>query len=606
MYKVATWNIRGLNSPYKKSEVLGWIRKNRVDVIALLEVKLREDKWADAVSRCRPDESWNAEFSSIEGGWARILLFWNGSTTRISNIRKYYQFVACDVEARTRRFGLILVYASNNQTDRKKLWEDIEAVGNNFSGCWLCMGDFNCVKDQREKLNGNGVRDQDTLDFRKFLVNTGLHDLPANVCHFTWSNNHSNPEDRIWCKLDRTLGNESWLMDMEDAQVTFQPPGISDHSPVIVYWGQEIKINKSFKYCNFWENLEDYEEAIRSSWSTGNKSRNLFMFQSKMKNVKIMLKQNFVGRIRGMDKRVNDVRDALIHAQSKAELYPNDAGYREDECRLVLEFRKMKYNQFLFNKQRSKVQWIKEGDANTKFFHNVLKSRRARNIINHITLNDGSVSADRDVIKQEFVKYFKELLGQAGPCSSLVAEDVAQGPAINGEQCRLLVRGATDREIWTALNSIGNDRSPGPDGFSSSFFKRNWGILGRELCDGVRHCLRNNALPLGVNSAYIALIPKSSQASKPEDFRPISCCNVIYKIISSLLASRLKEVLPDIIDPAQGAFIKERLIVGNICLAQQLLNGYGRKNISERMAWKIDLRKAYDTIDWGFLTAMLE
>ncbi|KAL9659064.1 hypothetical protein QQ045_018630 [Rhodiola kirilowii] len=109
-----------------------------------------------------------------------------------------------------------------------------------------------------------------------------------------------------------------------------------------------------------------------------------------------------------------------------------------------------------------------------------------------------------------------------------------------------------------------------------------------------------------MNAAYIDPVPKNSNASKPEDYRPISCCNVTYKIISSLLAGIIKEVLPDIIDPTQGAFVKHRSIVGNICLAQQLLNCYGRKNVSERMSWKIDLRKAYDTIDWSFLTSMLE
>ncbi|KAL9689649.1 hypothetical protein QQ045_010038 [Rhodiola kirilowii] len=100
-----------------------------------------------------------------------------------------------------------------------------------------------------------------------------------------------------------------------------------------------------------------------------------------------------------------------------------------------------------------------------------------------------------------------------------------------------------------------------------------------------------------MNAAYIALITKSSQACKPEDYRPIFCCNVTYKIMTSLLAGRLKEVLPDIINPAQGAFINGRSIVGNICLAQQLLNCYERKYLSERMTWKIDLRKSYDTID---------
>ncbi|KAL9661414.1 hypothetical protein QQ045_026238 [Rhodiola kirilowii] len=287
-----------------------------------------------------------------------------------------------------------------------------------------------------------------------------------------------------------------------------------------------------------------------------------------------------------MDKRVNETRAALMEAQSKVENNPMDSGLCADERRLVMEFRKIKYNQFLFNKQRTNAQWIKEGDANTKVFHGLLKSRRSRNSINQITLQDGSVSTDSAIIKHEFSMYFKELLGQAKECTPVDSGAVEQGPVVNGEKCRALVRGVTDKEIC--------------------FFKRNWNIPGKELCDSVRHCLRNNDMPKGVNAAYIALIPKSSQASKPEDYRHISCCNVTYKIVASLLAGRIKEVLPSIINPAQGAVVKDRLIVDNICLAQQLFNGYGKRNISERMAWKIDLWKAYDSIDRKFLISMLQ
>ncbi|KAL9681396.1 hypothetical protein QQ045_013179 [Rhodiola kirilowii] len=317
------------------------------------------------------------------------------------------------------------------------------------------------------------------------------------------------------------------------------------------------------------------------------------MIQEKLKSMKCMLKQRFVGSTRGMDKRVNLAREALLEAQSNSESNPRDFGFCDIERKLALEFRKLKYNQFLFNKQRTKAQWIKEEDANTKFFHSLLKSR-SKNTITQITLGDGIVSSDSESIKQEFSRYFREILGEARTCSSIDPEAVAQGPLVSSEQCRSLVRGAIDKEIWTALNSIGEEKSSGPDGFSSSFFKSNWRILGKELCEAVRHCLRHNVLPKGVNAAYIALIPKSGQACKPEDYRPISC------------SSRLKEVLPNIINSAQGAFVKDQSIVGNICLAQQLLNGYSRRNISERMAWKIDLRKSYDTIDWNFLKSMLE
>ncbi|KAL9690764.1 hypothetical protein QQ045_011172 [Rhodiola kirilowii] len=581
MYKLASWNIRGLNNPYKKSEVLGWIKKNKLDLVALLEVKLHENKWCDAISKCRPDELWKADFSSIDGGWARIMLLRNGVTTRISNIVKNDYFMSCEVDVEEKKFGLIVVYASNNNRDRIRTWIDIEQAASKFNVPWICIGDFNCVKDQKDKLNGKRVRESDMLDFRNFLTRSGLQDLPASGYHFTWSNNHDVNVDRIWCKLDRALGNDLWFKKMEDAQALFLPPGISDHSPVIVHWGDEKRLVRNFRYCNFWEHLDDYNEAIRRTWNTGNKCKNLFMLQTKLQMMKKMLKQNFVGRTRGMDERMNTARAALMDPQINSESNPNDSELCALERKLALDFRKIKYNQFLFNKQRTNAQWIKEGDANTKFFHSLLKTRRNRNSINQITLQDGSTSTDIDIIKHEFSVYFRDLLGRAKDCCPVDADVVAQGPAVTEEQCRMLVRAVNDKEIWLVLSSMGNDKAPGPDGFSASFFKKNWSIIGKELCEGVRHCLRHNAMPKGVNAAYIALIPKSSQASKPEDYRPISCYNITYKIVASLIAGRLKEVLPFIINQAQGAFVKDQSIVDNICLAQQLFNGYGRRNISE-------------------------
>ncbi|CAM8892550.1 unnamed protein product [Rhodiola kirilowii] len=134
MYKIAAWNIRGLNNPYKKTEVLSWIKKNKLDVVAMVEVKLLENKWAEAVTRCSPGDSWKSEFSISDGGWARILLLWNGATTKISNILKSYFFMSCEVEAEGRRFGLIVVYASNNRRGRKMMWDEIEKDGDKFNG----------------------------------------------------------------------------------------------------------------------------------------------------------------------------------------------------------------------------------------------------------------------------------------------------------------------------------------------------------------------------------------------------------------------------------------------------------------------------------------
>ncbi|XP_074297570.1 uncharacterized protein LOC141628310 [Silene latifolia] len=93
--------------------------------------------------------------------------------------------------------------------------------------------------------------------------------------------------------------------------------------------------------------------------------------------------------------------------------------------------------------------------------------------------------------------------------------------------------------------------------------------------------------------------------SSVHDFRPIACCNVMYKCISKIICSRLSGVLMDIVSMNQSAFIKDREIVDNILICQDLVRLYGRKTCTPRAMLKIDLKKAYDSIEWAFLRDML-
>ncbi|KAL0303730.1 UNVERIFIED_CONTAM: hypothetical protein Sradi_6241100 [Sesamum radiatum] len=108
-----------------------------------------------------------------------------------------------------------------------------------------------------------------------------------------------------------------------------------------------------------------------------------------------------------------------------------------------------------------------------------------------------------------------------------------------------------------------------------------------------------------INATLINLLPKVHMPCKVSKYRPIACCNVMYKIISRILVARMKGILDRLVDINQNAFVPGRKISDNILLSQELLAGYNQRRLSPRCAFKVDLGKAYDSVEWNFLVAVL-
>ena len=155
--------------------------------------------------------------------------------------------------------------------------------------------------------------------------------------------------------------------------------------------------------------------------------------------------------------------------------------------------------------------------------------------------------------------YFKEVYTKDPTVTPDVVLDVLVPRVTNEMNDRLLVP-FYDDEISDALFQIGPLKAPGPDGFPSRFYQRNWGCLKEEIIVAVRLFFVTGHMPEGVNDTCIVLIPKVQHPVTLKDFRPISLCNVIYKIVSKCMVNRLRPCLLDLISENQSAFILGRLI----------------------------------------------
>ena len=165
------------------------------------------------------------------------------------------------------------------------------------------------------------------------------------------------------------------------------------------------------------------------------------------------------------------------------------------------------------------------------------------------------------------------------------------------DQGKLLNLTFSNEEIKNALWSILDEKALGLDGFNTKFYKASWNVVGNDVIKAINQFFRNGKMLKSWNTTTITLIPKIPCPLHPKDYNPISCCHVLYKCISKLICSRLKLVLGDLIDQAQVAFVAGRNIMHNILFCQDLVKHYSRKNCAPSFLLKIDLCKAYDTMN---------
>ncbi|GJY40543.1 cysteine-rich receptor-like protein kinase [Tanacetum coccineum] len=252
-------------------------------------------------------------------------------------------------------------------------------------------------------------------------------------------------------------------------------------------------------------------------------------------------------------------------------------------------------------KQKARIKWAVEGDANSKYFHSVIRKRRSNNMIRGLSV-DGIWVEDREGIKQGMAEHYHTLFMESNTERPNVISDSFL--SISEEEAMELENRFSEEEVWGAIKSCGSSKAPGPNGFNFKFIKRYWEILKGDLMAAIDWFWENGEISRGCNASFISLIPKTSDPLSPKDYRPISLIGCYYKIVTKLLAERIKKVIGKVIGKVQNVFIKGRYILDGVLVANETID-YLRSHRKQGLVFKVDFEKAYDSVCWNFIQSVM-
>ncbi|OMO71299.1 Endonuclease/exonuclease/phosphatase [Corchorus olitorius] len=397
------------------------------------------------------------------------------------------------------------------------------------------MGDFNQVLKLEDKLSAssNQIRGADSL--QSCLNECEMAEVPNKGLHYIWTNGRGEG-DQTWERLDRAFANPSWFQKFDNVTLTNLPITVSDHSPMIIQFEERgVFRMRPYRFEMMWTAHPGCKEVIKRAWNQKLGGSRAFNLVQKLKITRNEL-QTWNKLVFGdLFVRKKKLETQLGILQGNIE----DKSNREKKKEVRADLKLVLEQEQLVWMQKSRANWIVEGERNTRYFHTVTKRRRARNRITSLLRKDGQTTDNPLVIEQEFVSHFKEVFSNKGEATEREIKEALEEleiPRLNGDHKQILEREFNRQEIRRAVFQLNAFRAPGIDGKPGAFYHKYWDIVGKDTEDAVLSFLNSGFILKEFNITFIALIP-----------------NVL-------------EPNQDLITPLQSAFIHGRSIGDNVTI----------------------------------------
>ncbi|RVX18958.1 Transposon TX1 uncharacterized 149 kDa protein [Vitis vinifera] len=541
---------------------------------------------------------WGAlEAQGTAGG---ILICWDKRTLEILEMEMGQFTISCRLrnveDGKTWIFTG--VYGPFSKDDRDTFWGELGAIRGIWDDPWCVGGDFNVTLNLGERSNQGRL----TGAMRRFAQVTDeleLLDIPLHGGVASWSGGRNN---QAWARLDRFLVTQDWLDCFSGVLQCRLPRPVSDHFPIILKGGGVRKGPSPFRFENMWLKVEGFKDLLRGWWQeAGGRGRASFRVASKLK----FLKDKIKSWNREVFGRVEVNKNLALQQVEFWDRMESGRSLTERESELKIEAKEAFKNWVLLEethwRQSSRELWLREGDKNTGFFHRMANAHRRNNSMDKIKINGRWLEEEREV-REGVVNAFQQLLSEDQSWKSDI--EGLQLKSLNHAEAEGLEQPFTEAEIHLALMGMNGDKAPGPDGFTVAFWQCCWEFVKEEIVDVFKDFYEDKSFAKSLNSTFLVLIPKKGGAEDLGDFRPISLLGGVYKLLAKVLSNRIKVVLDKVVSPDQNAFVKGRQILDASLIANEVID-YWLKRKEKGVICKLDIEKAYDSINWNFLMKVM-
>ncbi|GKD72322.1 RNA-directed DNA polymerase, eukaryota, reverse transcriptase zinc-binding domain protein [Tanacetum coccineum] len=448
-FKVAVWNIRGSN---KQKEIQNLIRNENLHLCGVIETHLKYKKIMQAGKNIFGSWEFVSNGEDNNKG-CRIMVGWNPGMLKVWLINKSKQcmFFLVETICHQTKFFCTVVYASNSCLERRKLWKELENQKSITNGNpWVVMGDFNVTLKVEEHSNGSSNPSSEMVEFQDF----------SSGFQFTWTKSLKNPECRTLKKLDRIMSNEVFIDKYQQAHGVFPPYLISDHSPAVLNIPKAMRRKKgAFRFSNFITDKEEFLPIVKDAWSVDIEGHMMYQVVKKMKLMKPMLKKLSWKNGNVFD-RVISLKEQLMRVQAEVDTMPHDKEVKERSCKILNDYNEAMRDEYTMLLQKAKVEWLKDGDRNTVFFHKIIKGRMHKSRVMTIC-NEKGERFENDGVAEEFLKHFQEFLGKRDEVIEIPSDRIVFPNKLSTEEADRMCRSVNEVEVKNAMFDIDDSKAPG-------------------------------------------------------------------------------------------------------------------------------------------------